>query len=127
MDVFSHVNEAIFTYVTVKLKEELWSLSRASTAGVRVGKAWGRVNVSKLVQLVHQGFLLMQLVHQGMPFMSLKKRGSRNSSYTIQEAYERKVTQRKIKHCAPPSISINIGYCTGFCINGSSIKKNPAN
>ena len=79
----------------------------------------GRVKVSKLVQL--------HMVHQGMPLMSLNKRGSWNSSCTIQEVYERKVIQRKIKHCAPPSISINIGYCTGFCTNGSSIKENPAN
>ena len=40
MEVFSHLNETIFTTLTVKLKEELWSLSRGNTAAERVGNAW---------------------------------------------------------------------------------------
>ena len=40
MDFFSHINEAIFATVTVKLKVELWSLSRENTTAQRVGNAW---------------------------------------------------------------------------------------
>ena len=40
MDVFSHLNEAIFATLTVKLKEELWSLSKGNTVAERVGNAW---------------------------------------------------------------------------------------
>ena len=40
MEVFSHLNEAIFATLTVKLKEELWSLSRGNTAAESVGNAW---------------------------------------------------------------------------------------
>ena len=40
MEVLSHVNEAIFATLTVKLKEELWSLSRGNTAAESVGNAW---------------------------------------------------------------------------------------
>ena len=36
MEVFSHLNEAIFATVNVKLKEELWSLSRGNIAAERV-------------------------------------------------------------------------------------------
>ena len=39
MEVFSHLNEAIFATLTVTLKEELWSLSRGNTAAERVGNA----------------------------------------------------------------------------------------
>ena len=40
MEVFSHLNEAIFATLTVKLEEELWSLSRRNTAAERVSNAW---------------------------------------------------------------------------------------
>ena len=40
MEVFSHLNDAIFATLTVKLKEELWSLSRGNTAAESVGNAW---------------------------------------------------------------------------------------
>ena len=40
MEVFSHLNDAIFATLTVKLKEELWSLSRGNTAAERVGNGW---------------------------------------------------------------------------------------
>ena len=40
MEVFSHLNEAIFATVTVKLRQELWSLSRGNRAAERVGNAW---------------------------------------------------------------------------------------
>ena len=39
-EVFSHLNEAIFATLTVKLEEELWSPSRGNTATVRVGNGW---------------------------------------------------------------------------------------
>ena len=40
MKVLSHLNDAIFATVTVKLKEELWSLSRGNTAAESAGNAW---------------------------------------------------------------------------------------
>ena len=62
MKVLSHLNDAIFATVTVKLKEELWSLSRGNTAAESAGNAW-ESKVSKLMQL--------DIVHQGIPMMSL--------------------------------------------------------
>ena len=40
MEVFTHLNEANFATVTVKLKGELWSLSRGNTAAESGNNAW---------------------------------------------------------------------------------------
>ena len=38
---------------------------------------------------------------------------------TIQKDYERKVMKRKIKDYGLLSRNVNMGYCSGFCMNAS--------
>lgn len=49
------------------------------------------------------------------------------NAYVAQESCERKEMEFKIKRHGCISVKVNIGYCSGFCMSGSSVASIPAN